>query len=128
MSFLSTGIIAVTSSQDFNELSGLSVYDLLARRGGLASGMGDVEQLLAGSLVQQTRRCGRAGCRCADGAPHGPYAYFAPRHGGRGRLSYVPRGFVAVVGACLMRGAHVEAALAEISAINTELLARRKLE
>lgn len=111
-----------------NDLSGLSTRALLARRRRLASRLGDVEQVLAGSLTEQTRRCGKAGCRCADGEPHGPYAYFAPRTAGRGRLRYVPAGLVAAVRARLARGEQVEAALAEISAINAELLARRELK
>ncbi len=100
---------------------------LLARRRALAGRVGDVEQVLAGSLVEQTRRCGKAGCRCAGGEPHGPYAYFAPRARARGRLKYVPSGLVEAVRDHLRRGEEIEAVLAEISAINAELLARREL-
>lgn len=99
----------------------------MARRRRLASRLGDVEQVLAGSLVEQTRRCGKAGCRCAEGDGHGPYAYFAPRTAGRGRMRYVPSGLVTAVRARLARGEQVEAVLVEISAINAELLARREL-
>ena len=80
-----------------NDLTVMSVRQLLARRRALAGRVGDVEQMLAGSLVEQARRCGKAGCRCADGEPHGPYAYFAPRTSGRGRLKYVPSGLVEAV-------------------------------
>jgi hypothetical protein len=110
-----------------NDLTVMSVRQLLARRRALAGRVGDVEQMLAGSLVEQTRRCGKAGCRCADGEPHGPYAYFTPRPAGRGRARYVPAALAAVVRRHLQRGAEVEAVLAEISAINAELLARREL-
>ena len=95
--------------------------------GRLVARLGDVELLLAGSLVEQTRRCGKAGCRCAEGEPHGPYVYFAPKTAGRGRLRYVPAALIEVVRRCVDTGAEVEAVLAEISAINTELLARREL-
>ena len=84
--------------------------------------------MLAGSLAEQSRRCGRPGCRCADGEPHGPYAYFTPRPAGRGRARYVPAVLADAVRRYLQRGAEVEAVLAEISAINAELLARRELE
>ena len=80
-----------------------------------------------GSLTEQTRRCGRADCRCAGGEPHGPYAYFTPKPAGRGRARYVPAGLVAAVRARLARGEQVAAVVAEISAINAELLARREL-
>ncbi len=108
-------------------LGSLSTRALLARRRALAGRLGGVEQMLAGSLVEQTRRCGKPGCRCAEGDPHGPYAYFAPRTQGRGRLRYVPAPLVEVVGSYLRRGEQVEAVLAQITAINAELLARREL-
>ena len=110
-----------------NDLALLSTRALLARRRRLAARLGDVQRVLIGSLVEQTRRCGKPGCRCAGGEPHGPYAYFAARAAGRGRSRYVPSALVAVVRAGLARGEQVEAVLAEISAINVELLARREL-
>jgi hypothetical protein len=110
-----------------NDLSRLSTRGLLTRRRRLAARLGDVEQVLTGSLVEQTRRCGKPGCRCAQGDPHGPYVYFAPRPGGRGRSKYVPANLVAAVRTRLARGEQVEAVLAEIAAINTELLTRREL-
>jgi hypothetical protein len=113
--------------QHKNDLSGLSLRALRARRRRLAARLGDVEAVLAGSLVEQTRRCGKPGCHCAEGDPHGPYAYFAAKTAGRGRSRYVPSNLVAVVRAGLARGEQVEAVLAEISAINAELLARREL-
>lgn len=112
---------------DHKELAGMSTRQLLARRRRLASRLGDVERVLAGSLVEQTRRCGKIGCRCAEGAPHGPYAYFSPRPQGRGRAKYVPAPLVAVVRGYLQRGSDIEMVLAEISAINCEVLARREL-
>jgi hypothetical protein len=109
------------------DLGSVSTRALLAQRRALAGRLGEVEQVLAGSLVEQTRRCGKAGCRCAEGEPHGPYAYFAPRTRGRGRLRYVPAPLAEVVRRHLRRGEQVDAVLAEISAINAELLARREL-
>jgi Family of unknown function (DUF6788) len=103
----------------------LSTRELLARRKRLAERIGDIEQVLLGSLVEQTRRCGKDGCRCSYGDGHGPYSYFAPRRE-RG-LRYVPAALVASVRLCLRHGEQVETALAEISAINAELLARRAI-
>ncbi len=104
----------------------LPTGDLLARRTGLAACIGGLEQVLLGSLVEQTRRCGKAECRCAKDRPHGPYPYLSPRRGGPG-MRYVPTAMVEAVRAFLRRGEQAEAALAEISAINVELLARRHL-
>jgi Family of unknown function (DUF6788) len=104
----------------------LPTGDLLARRSFQAACVEELEQVLLGSLVEQTRRCGKAECRCAAGRPHGPYPYLSPRRGGSG-MRYVPMGMADSVRAFLKRGEQVEAALAEISAINVELLARRHL-
>jgi len=110
-----------------NDLQVLSARQLLSRRRAAAARLGDVERVLAGSLAEQTRRCGKPGCRCAAGEPHGPYAYFTPRAAGRGRLRYVPAALTGVVRRYLRNGAQIVQALAEISAINAELLARREL-
>ncbi len=107
--------------------SRISTPTLLDRRHRLVARLGEAETLLAGSLVEQTRRCGKAGCRCAEGEPHGPYVYFAPKTAGRGRLRYVPAALVEVVRRCVQTGVEVEGVLAEISTINAELLARREL-
>ena len=111
-----------------NDLQGLSTRQLLSRRRAAAAPLGDVQQVLAGALTEQARRCGRPGCRCAAGEPHGPYAYFTPRPAGRGRARYVPAALAGVVRRYLRRGEQAEAVLAEISAINAELLARRELQ
>ena len=111
-----------------NDLAAMPVRRLLARRRALAARLGSVEEVLAGALVEQARRCGKAGCRCAGGEPHGPYVYFAPRPQGRSRAKYVPAGMAEVVRRYLQRGEQVETVLAEISAINAELLARRVLD
>jgi hypothetical protein len=117
----------VVNAHKNDDLRDLSTEQLLARRRAAAARFGDVEQVLAGTLAGQSRRCGRPGCRCADGEPHGPYAYFTPRPAGRGRARYVPAALTEVVRRYLNRGAEVEAVLAEISAVNAELLARREL-
>ena len=111
-----------------NDLSAMSARQLLARRRALAERLGSVEEVLAGTLTEQARRCGKAGCRCAGGEPHGPYAYYTARPQGRGRARYVPAEVAEVVRRYLQRGEQVETVLAEISAINAELLARRVLE
>ena len=80
-----------------------------------------------GSLTEQTRRCGRADCRCAAGEPHGPYAYFTPNRRVGVERGMCRRAWWRRCGPRLARGEQVAAVMAEISAINAELLARREL-
>ena len=108
-------------------LADMPTRQLLSRRRAPAARLGGAEQVLSGSLTEQTRRCGKPGCRCAGGEPHGPYAYFAPKPAARGRLRYVPASLAGVVRRYLRSGEETEPLLAEISAINAELLARREL-
>jgi len=115
------------------DLAQLSVRQLRTRRRRLAAGLPDVEALLRGALVDQRRRCGKEGCRCTRGELHGPYTYLATsrtidRSRGRSRLLYVPAALVELVRRRVDQTAHLEAVLAQIAAINAELLARRELD
>jgi hypothetical protein len=110
------------------DLGQLSAPQLKRRWQRLARRVLDLNVVLSGSLVTQTRRCGKAGCRCAAGDPHGPYTYLSSGGEGAARLRYVPKEQVEVVTRRLTATAALHALLAEISAINTELLARRELD
>lgn len=106
----------------------MTVRQLRARRRRLARSLPDVEGLIAGSVVDQGRRCGKEGCRCATGELHGPYTYVVlPRAGGRTRTVYVPAAAADAVREGAAVSARVRDALEEISAINIELLARKAL-
>jgi len=115
-------------NEDETGVAGMPTRRLLSRRRALAARLEGAEQVLSGSLAKQTRRCGKPGCRCAGGEPHGPYAFFAPKTAARGRLRYVPAPLTGVVRRYLRNGKEIEQLLAEISAINAELLARRELQ
>jgi transposase len=111
-----------------SDASGLTVRQLRARRRRLAAGLSDVEALLRGTLVSQGRRCGKESCRCASGDLHGPYTYLSvARAGGRPRMVYVPADLASLVAGQVAAAVRVDAMLAEISAINAELLSRREV-
>jgi len=83
---------------------------------------------MSGSVVEQGRRCGKAGCRCATGELHGPYTYVVlPRVRGRTPTVYVPASAAEAVRHGAAVSVQVRAALEEISAINIELLSRGEL-
>lgn len=110
------------------DLSTLSVPQLRARRRRAAQRFPDVEEMIAGSLQSQHRRCGNAGCRCARGELHGPYVYLAVRAGPRNRTVYVPAELAEEVQRRVSLSERIRSSLAEISAINLELLARGELD
>jgi hypothetical protein len=104
----------------------LTTRQLRVKRQRLARSLPDVEGFIAGSMVEQGRRCGKEGCRCASGELQGPYTYVVlPRARDRTRTVYVPAAESVRRGAAT--SAQVREALEEISAINIELLARGEL-
>ena len=106
----------------------MSTRALRAQRRRLARSLPDVEGLIAGSVVEQGRRCGKEGCRCASGELHGPYTYVVlPRVAGRTRTVYVPAAAAGAVRRGAATSLQVRQTLEEISAINVELLSRREL-
>jgi len=111
-------------------LAELSTRQLRARRRRLVARLPDVGDYLAASVVEQSRRCGKARCRCATGGElHGPYVYLSVRRaGGRRSMLYVPEALAALVRQKVAVGESVQQLLSEISAVNLELLARRELD
>jgi hypothetical protein len=105
-------------------LAGLSAGELRARRSALAARLPEAGGLLPGTLVEQRRRCGKEGCRCAQGELHGPYRYLQVA----GRLVYVPAGLAETVAQHVEVSSLLRDLLEQISAINLELLARRELD
>lgn len=110
-----------------NALTRLKVKQLRARRARLARRLPDIELTLRGSVQTQSRRCGKEGCRCAEGELHGPYVYLAVRSGPRTRLLYIAADLAEEVTQRVELTGRLEAVLTEISAINLELLARGEL-
>ncbi len=53
--------------------------------GGLRVDHSDVDYLCSGTLLQRTKVCGKAGCRCArdPNARHGPYYEWGHMQGGK---------------------------------------------
>jgi Family of unknown function (DUF6788) len=104
------------------------VRQLRARHRRLAASLADPQASLEGSLVSQMRRCGKEGCRCAQGELHGPYVYLSISRDAQRRLVYIPADLAEVVRRHIALTEQIEATLAAISAINLELLARRQLD
>ena len=106
----------------------MTTAQLRARRRRLARSLPDVEGLIAGSVVEQGRRCGKEGCRCSSGELHGPYTYVVlARQGGRTPTVYVPAAAARAVRRGAAVSSKVRGVIEEISAINVELLSRGEL-
>ncbi len=117
----------MTALKTSEDMAGLSLRQLRDRRRRIAGRIPDLAEVIAGSLQEQRRRCGKEGCRCTRGELHGPYLYLSLRVGGRTRMLYVPAELAEKVRGAVRANAAVETALAEISAINLELFRRGHL-
>jgi hypothetical protein len=101
-----------------------SAAELRSRRAELVAGLPQADRLLPGALIEQHRNCGKEGCRCTGGEPHGPYVYLQVA----GRLMYVPSALAEMVRSHVEISQRLREALEEISQINVELLSRRELD
>ena len=76
--------------RDRDRPGGHATRRLLSRRRALAARLGGAEQVLSGSLTEQTRRCGKPGCRCARRRAARPVCLLRPEDRGRGRAQVRP--------------------------------------
>src|SRR6476469_7773842 len=100
---------------------------LRRRRAQLLKQMPALETLLRGSLIERYKRCGKPGCKCADGPGHGPKYYLSVSFPGRRpQMDYVPQEFYAQTTEFLANYQRTREILEEICEINRELLQRRE--
>ena len=86
-----------------------------------------LQAILRGSLIERYKRCGKPGCKCAEGRGHGPKYYLSISHPGRRpEMDYIPAEFQQKVKAYLENYRKVKEILEEFSAISRELLRRRE--
>jgi len=86
-----------------------------------------MQAVLRGSLIERYKRCGKPGCRCAQGPGHGPKYYLSVSQSGEyPQVDYVPQEHHKQVEQYLANYRAIKKTLKEISAINSELLRRRE--
>src|ERR1035437_5970065 len=65
---------------------------LRKRRPALLRNLPPSDAVLRGSLIERYKRCGKPGCKCADGPGHGPKYYLSVSFPGeRPQMDYVPQ-------------------------------------
>jgi hypothetical protein len=100
---------------------------LRKRRQTLLRKLPPLDAILRGSLIERYKRCGKPGCKCAEGPGHGPKYYLSVSFPGeRPQMDYVPQEDLAATRALVANFHTVRTALEEICAINRELLRRRE--
>jgi hypothetical protein len=93
----------------------------------LAGRLPPAESVLPGSLIERYKRCGKPGCKCAQGAGHGPKYYLSiSQSGASPQMDYVPCEYQQQVLQYVENYRKAREILKEICAINRELLRRRE--
>jgi hypothetical protein len=107
--------------------SGKSSSVLRKRRQSLLRNLPPLDAILRGSLIERYKRCGKPGCKCADGPGHGPKYYLSVSFPGeRPQMDYVPQENLEGTRALVANFHEVRTRLEEVCAINRELLRRRE--
>src|SRR5438093_13766118 len=99
---------------------------LRKRRQALLRQLPPLKAVLRGSLIERYKRCGKPGCKCANGPGHGPKYYLSVSFPGqRPQMDYVPQEYYAQASEFLANYHRARQILAGICEINRELLRRR---
>jgi hypothetical protein len=100
---------------------------LRKRRQALLRQLPPLKAILRGSLIERYKRCGKPGCKCADGSGHGPKYYLSVSFPGRRpQMDYVPQESYTQASGLLANYHRARQILEEICEINRELLRRRE--
>lgn len=104
-----------------------AVAALRKRRKALLSQLPPLEAILRGSLIERYKRCGKPGCKCANGPGHGPKYYLSVSYPGlRPQMDYVPQESYTQTTEFLANYHQAREILEAICDINRELLRRRE--
>jgi|SRR5580700_4502010 hypothetical protein len=104
-----------------------SPAELIQQRKALVGQLRRLEPfILRGSLIERFKRCGKPGCKCAQGPGHGPKYYLSvSQPGARPQMDYVPLEYSRQVSDYLHNFQQVRQLLEQICNLNRELLRRR---
>jgi hypothetical protein len=104
-----------------------STAALRKRRQTLLRQLPPLDAILRGSLIERYKRCGKPGCKCADGRGHGPKYYLSVSYPGlRPQMDYVPQERYEQTSEFLANYQRARELLEQICEINRELLRRRE--
>ena len=110
-----------------NGLTQKTTKVLSQRQKDLLKRLPPLQAILRGSLVERYKRCGKPGCKCANGPGHGPKYYLTVSFPKRPpEMDYVPEAFQEKVTEYLENYRKAKEILEELSSINRELLRRRE--
>jgi hypothetical protein len=102
------------------------MHRLLARRRRLLTKLPPLEEILRGSILDRTVRCGGAGCHCARGAGHPMTILTVSFAGGRTAQLSLPAALVPVAKRWVANYHAWWTIMEEVSALNRDILRQQR--
>src|SRR5215467_5545930 len=97
-----------------------------SRRHNILRAIAALSSILPGSLQAAYTKCGKAGCRCTKGRPHGPSHRLICRRGGKATSVYVPPAAVPFVEGALRNRKRLERLIADLAHLDLQRFLRRR--
>lgn len=101
---------------------------LIERRRRLLARLPPLDEVLRGSLVERSVRCGKTGCRCASGELHAAVYLSVTHRGGRTEQVSVPRELIASVRNGIAVYQKWWEILEQVATLNRDLLRQRRAQ
>jgi len=101
------------------------ITELVYKRTRLLEEMSSLTKVLHGSWIERYSVCTRKGCRCHQGARHGPRYYVVVHEEGRQRQRYIPLSQVPAALEGIEQHRRLQSIVEEITRINLELIKER---
>ena len=103
----------------------MSKSSLGKRRQKLWSSLENGIGMIQGSLFERYLPCGKEGCKCREGAKHGPFYYLTYLEAGKLKTQYIPKDKVKEVKKGIKVYKKAKKIIAEVADINHRLLKER---
>lgn len=101
--------------------------ELKERKAQILSSLPHMDNIMRGSLITRSIKCGKPNCRCATGDGHVSF-YLSSYYHGNTYMDYVPKSWETKIRKGIEKYGVIQDLLSELTEINLELLRRREKE
>lgn len=113
------------NSNDKITLRKVPTRKLKERKAQILSSLPPMDNVIRGSLITRSIKCGKPNCRCATGNGHMSF-YLSSYYHGNTYMDYVPKSWEAWISEGIENYGVIQDLLSELTEINLELFRRRE--
>lgn len=114
-------------NNDKTKLREVPTQKLKERKAWILSSLPQADNVMRGSLITRSIKCGKPNCRCATGDGHKSF-YLSSYYHGNTHLDYVPKSWETCISENIKTYEGIQNLLSELTEINLELFRRREKE